>query len=311
MEIKQEIKSFVKNGNIHIKLILANVGVFIFVKLVYLFLFLFNIQTFTSADFIEFLAVPASLKQLLFRAWTPITYMFLHEGFWHLAGNMLWLFFLGNVFLLFIDKKKFFATYILGGLSGAALYILAYNIFPVFNESKYFAVALGASASVTAIVIAISTYQPNFTIRPFGIFNLKLKWLALFFILYDLLSISGDNPGGHIAHLGGALFGIYFSSRLSKGKDITRGFNRMIDNIVSFFSGRKIPKMKVEYSKTKKNKKTQSQNDNIPKSDYEYNKAKADEQNEIDRILDKISKFGYDALSAKEKEFLFKFSNKK
>lgn len=308
MELNKEIKRFFSSSNINIQLILVNIAVFVLVKIVYLFLFLFNSQTFTSADFIMYLAVPAGFKQLLFKFWTPITYMFLHESFWHILGNMLWLFFLGNVFLLFIDKKKFFATYILGGLSGAALYILAYNIFPVFSDSKYYAIALGASASVTAIVIAISTFQPDFNIRPFGLFNLKLKWLAIFFVLYDLLSITDGNAGGHIAHIGGAIFGFYFSTQLSKGKDVTKGFNRLIDNFVTFFSGNKKPKMKEEYNKNRKKK--QNNSSDIPKSDYEYNKAKADEQNEVDRILDKISKYGYDSLSSKEKDFLFKFSKK-
>jgi membrane associated rhomboid family serine protease len=311
MEIGQEIKKFLKNSNLHIKLIIANVIVFISVNLVFLILYLLNVENFTSQDFISWLAVPAGFKQLLFRFWTPVTYMFLHEGFWHILGNMLWLYFLGTIFLFFIDQKKLFAVYILGGLSGAALYILAYNVFPVFKEVREYSVALGASASVSAIVIAISTYQPNYEIRPFGIFTLKLKWLAIIFVLVDLISIPKGNAGGHIAHLGGALYGFYFAMQLSKGRDVTKSFNKVIDICVSLFSGNKNPKMKVEYNSKKENFKYETTSSNIPKSDSEYNKTKSDEQNEIDRILDKISKFGYDSLSSKEKEFLFKFSNKK
>jgi len=273
-------------------------------------LYLFKIESFTSTDFITWLAVPADLNSLLFKLWTPVTYMFLHEDFWHIIGNMLWLFFLGRIFLLFIDQKKLFGVYIIGGLSGAVLYILAYNVFPAFSEAKYAAVALGASASVTAIVFAISSYKPNYEIRPFGLFTMKIKWLIVLFILQDLIGIPKGNAGGHIAHLGGAAFGYFFALQLSKGKDITKGFNNFIDKVVTLFSGNRKSNMKIAYSRKKDFFSTENTTTQKPKSDMEFNKTKSDEQNEIDRILDKISKSGYDSLSSKEKDFLFKFSKK-
>jgi len=311
MEIGYQFKKFYSSSNLHIKLIIVNTAVFILVNLVALILYLLNVESFTSEQFISWLAVPASPKTLLFRFWTPLTYMFLHEGFWHILGNMLWLYFMGMIFLFFIDQKKLFAVYILGGLCGAALYFIAYNIFPVFKEVRDYSIALGASASVSAIVIAISVFKPDYEIRPFGVFTLKLKWLAVIFVISDLISIPNGNAGGHIAHLGGALFGFIFAYQLNKGKDITKGFNSFIDSVVSFFSGSKKAKMTVTYNRKNEQFNNTSTSSNVPKSDMDFNKAKSDEQSEVDRILDKISKYGYDSLSQKDKDFLFRFSNKK
>jgi len=304
----EAIKNFVGKNDMHVKLISANVAVFLFVKIVQVFLYLFNIESFDIDNFLNYLAVPATFTKLLYRFWTPITYMFLHQEFWHILGNMLWLFFLGKIFLMFIDRKKMFGVYILGGLSGAILYILAFNIFPVFDEVKYYSMALGASASVTAIVIAICAFQPNYIILPFNLFQLKIKWLIPIFVLTDIVSIPNGNAGGHIAHLGGAIFGFLFAINLVNGKDITRFFNKFIDNIIPFFNRNKKPVMKVTY-----NVKKQTINPDIytkPKSDLEYNRAKVNEQTEMDRILDKISKSGYESLTQTEKDFLNKFSDK-
>lgn len=304
MDIISEIKKIFKK-DILAQLIIINLAVYVAIKIISVFLFLFASGFSIDSFMVEWFAVPSGLKKLLFRFWTPVTYNFLHVDFWHILGNMLWLFFLGRVFLMFIDQKKFFANYILGGLSGAALYILAFNIFPVFSDAAANSIpALGASASVTAIVIGIAVYKPDYSINFFGILPIKLKWIAVFFIIYDLISIPGNNAGGHIAHLGGAGFGLFFALQLKKGQDITKGFNKFMDNVVSFFKSE--PKMKVTY---KKENFKQRKNE-VPKSDLEYNKAKSDKQAEVDRILDKISKHGYDSLSKKEKEFLFRISGK-
>jgi len=237
--------------------------------------------------------------------------MFLHFEFWHILGNMLWLLFLGKIFLMFIDPKKMFAVYILGGLSGALFFVAAYNFFPALIFYKDNAVALGASAAVTAIVISICVYQPNFEIKPFGVFQLKIKWLIPFLIITDLISIPNGNAGGHIAHLGGAVFGIIFAISLSKGRDITRWFNKIIDNILPYFNRNRKPVMKVTYNTTKQNININADFVSKPKSDLTHNRAIENEQTEMDRILDKISATGYDSLTKEEKDFLAKFSDKK
>ncbi len=278
-----------KKINIVVKLIIINVAIYLLVNLIGL------AGEENLSKFIEWFAVPSNLKSLLFRPWTLFTYMFLHEDFMHILGNMLWLYFLGTLFITFIEPKRIIAVYLLGGLSGAALYIIAYNIAPLFFLEKVNGLNMGASAAISAIVIAISVYKSDFIIRPFGMFSISLKWLAIIFIALDILQLWGDNTGGHIAHLGGAIYGFWFGYKLTNKEETT---DWLLDIFNSFTKKRK-PRMKVK------------RNLDIPRSDYDYNKEKANVQEEMDRILDKISLSGYNSLTKKEKDFLFQFSEKK
>ncbi len=294
MDIIQEIKQSFRKGSTLTRLIYINLAVFVVINIIKVVFFLFN----READFISVLvhnlAVPAEMNSLLRKPWTVFTYMFLHLGFLHILFNILWLYWFGRIFLEYFDGKKLLSTYILGGLTGAALYMLAFNAFPVFEVALPGSVALGASASVLAIVIAISVYVPNYTIYLLFLGPVKLKYIALFTIILDIISIAGTNAGGHIAHLGGALFGWFYISRYRKGKDIAKGFNSAMDSIFSWFKPRK--KMQVTYKRTA--------------DDYEYNKSRAENQEVIDRILEKISKSGYDSLTKEEKEILFRQSRR-
>jgi membrane associated rhomboid family serine protease len=230
------------------------------------------------------------------RPWTLVSYMFLHVDFLHILFNLLWLYWFGTVFVQELGLKKLLSTYILGGLAGGLLYVASYNVFPVFESVRSEAIALGASASVMAIVVASATYRPERRMHLIFIGPVKIVYIALvMFILTSMVDFS-VNTGGKIAHIGGALMGFLFAFYYRQGKDISRGFDRMMDRIASWFK-QGPRKMKVTYKK--------------PADDLEYNKQKAEEQKEIDQILDKISKAGYDSLTAREKEMLFKMSDKK
>ena len=290
------IRDRYKTGTALIKFIFINVAVFILVHLIGLLIFFFTGVS-GSSMVAYWLALPADFGQLILKPWSIITYMFLHEGFLHIAFNMLILYFGGQIFLQFLDAKKLIGTYILGGISGGLLFILTFNIFPVFNEIVSGALALGASASVMAVLIAIAAYVPNYSIRLMLLGNVKLKYIALFYVIMDIISIPQGNAGGHIAHLGGAFFGLYFVYRLRNGKDITIGVNRLLNYIAHLFSSKR--KMKVVYK-----------NPGKTKSDVAYNAQKAANQQKIDAILDKISKSGYDSLSKEEKAILFDASKK-
>jgi membrane associated rhomboid family serine protease len=303
--ISDEIKDSFRHGTSVVKLIYINLIVFIVLKLIYVFFFLFspaldNIQgksLFFQQNILTYLMLPASLESLLLKPWTVISYMFLHFDFFHILVNLLWLFWFGRIFMKYLTEKQIYSTYLLGGISGAFLFILAYNIFPGLKADLPVAEALGASASVTGIVMAVSFYAPNFTVYLPFIGPVKIKYIAIVYIVLDVLQIASSNAGGHIAHLGGALYGYIFAVQLKNGKDISRGFARIVDSVAVLFN--KKPKMKVSY-------KSQAKKMN----DLEYNKTKADFQKEIDRILDKIAKSGYDSLTKKEKETLFKMGNK-
>lgn len=295
MNIAEEIKQSFKKGSTLTKLIYINLGVFLIVNIILLIFFLMNRSAIISNPVVPWLAVPADLNELIRKPWTIITYMFLHESFLHILFNVLVLYWFGKIFLQFLDEKKLVGIYFLGGIFGALLYIIAFNIFPVFDSSLSKSITLGASASVVAIVVAISIYTPNYTLNLMFIGPVKLKYIALVLILLDITTIAYSNAGGHIAHLGGALFGWLYISQYKKGKDISKGLNNFLYGIFTWKKSSK-PKMKVKYSK--------------PKTDMDYMAEKAKKQAVIDKILEKISKSGYDSLSKEEKATLFKESNK-
>lgn len=296
------------------KLIATNVIVFIFIQIAILGGFLSQSSVNIESLVCDYLAVPTSFNRLASLFYTPFTYMFLHTSFWHIFGNMLWLYFLGKVFLNVFDGRRLLAVYILGGITGAAFFIAAYNIFPVFAPVLEASYALGASAAVSAVVIAVCVYRPNEQLWFFGLLPLSLKWLGIIYVAIDILSIAGTNPGGHISHLGGAAFGAAFALALRNGTDITRWLCSMIDSIVSWFgigsnsNTAKKPKMKVSYRKN--DTYTPYEEATTTTSDQDFNRRKNDEQEKIDRILEKISKSGYNNLSKEEKDFLFKMSRK-
>jgi membrane associated rhomboid family serine protease len=237
------------------------------------------------ADFSdEYLRLPSYLPKLLTHFWTPITYMFMHANIWHILFNMLWFYWFGQIFEEYLGKKRTLGLYFMGGLAGAFIFVFSYNVFPFFihNDLVRGSSLIGASASVMAIMVATATLLPDYTFNLILIGPVKLKWLVLFFIVLDFLGITGLNAGGELSHLGGALIGFLYIKQLQKGND-------WIGNIVKLFQPK--PKMKVVSS-------------NPSRKSYDLPR-----QEEIDLILDKISRSGYDSLSKQEKEILFRASN--
>lgn len=244
----------------------------------------------------EWFATPSNLEELIFKPWTVITYMFLHLDFMHIFSNMLWLYFLGQLFVQLLGERKLYTLYIVGGIGGALLYIISFNLFPVFENVVSISRALGASASVMSIVVGVATWAPNFSIRLLFFGEVKLKYIAMIAFIVDLAGISNSNSGGHIAHIGGAIVGYLFATYWKKNIDITAWAGTTSDAIVSMANFKRRSKLKVKYKN--------------PKNDDNYNSNKKANQAQIDAILDKISRSGYDSLSKSEKDFLFRNSNK-
>lgn len=290
-----DIKNQYKNGSALIKLIFINVIVFLSINVIGLLLYFFNIEN-GIQQIVYWLSLPSDFTKLIYRPWTLLSYMFLHEEIFHLLFNMLVLYFGGQIFLQFLNNKKLVSTYLLGGLSGGVLYIVLFNVLPVFSQLSKLSFALGASASVMAVLIASATYVPNFVVRLIFLGNVKLKYIALVYVVLDMVSIPKGNSGGHIAHLGGALFGFIYITQLQKGRDLTVGFNRSLDSLKGLFSFKR--KMKVVYKSPKS------------RDDHQFNEQKKANQQKIDVILDKISKSGYDSLTGEEKSILFDASKK-
>ena len=293
MDIFEDIKRTFKEGSILTLLIYINVGVFLAVSIIGVVFYLGGKTNILP----DLFSVPSNFSEILKKPWTPFTYMFLHTGFIHLLFNILGLYWFGKLFLYRLDGDKLLSVYLLGGISGALFYVLAYNLFPVFQSVN--GLLLGASASVFAILVAIAFYDPNSEINLSFIGTFKLKYIALFYVLLSVIGISTSNPGGNIAHLGGAFWGWFYILELGKGKDMGSGFVNLLDKIASALKNLFKPKsnMKVTFKQT-------------PRDDHEYNKIKHAEQEEINRILEKVGKSGYDSLTKSEKELLFRQGKK-
>lgn len=288
INIFDRIKNFFLQKNALSRLMLINIVIWLICLFISVFTWLFNVSDISFVT--KLFAVPADISSLTDKPWSIFTYMFLQEEFWHLFFNMLMLYYGGQIFLQYFTQKQLLLTYIFGGLFGALFFIMSFNIFPVFENMRDSAVALGASASVLSILIAAATYQPEYKLNLFLLGEVKMKWIAIIFVIIDLLSIPKGNSGGHIAHLGGALWGFLYAFMLRKDFDIYMIFKRQ-------------PRIKLKSRNT-------DNHHQRPKTDEQYNAERAQEQQEIDKILDKIAKNGYSSLSEKEKEYLFKQSKK-
>ncbi len=281
------------------KLILINVLVFVAFILLGLISFLFRLPGSFLHTLNSWLILPSDVHEFIFKPWTIITYAFMHEGFWHILWNMVVLYFAGHIFLQYFSPKRMLNYYFLGAIVGGALFILSYNVFPAFSQGK--PPLLGASAAIMAVLIGVATYAPNLKIRLFLLGNIKLWWIAAFFVGQDLIMIPFHNSGGHIAHIGGAALGFIYTRQLSKGTDIGAWFERLMNGVVGLFSSKpENPFKKVYKNKTKPGGKRGAYQTN-----HRRQESETDKQKKIDAILDKIGKNGYDSLSKEEKEFLF------
>ncbi|SHI98551.1 Membrane associated serine protease, rhomboid family [Mesonia phycicola] len=273
------------------KLIAVNVLVFIVIFLLKAIAFLFNFPDVITT----WLVFPKEIGEFIYKPWTLITYAFMHSGIWHILSNMLILYFAGRMFLTFFSPKRLLNYYFLGAIAGALLYMLSYNIFPAFTNAGN-SYLLGASAAVMAVLLGVTTQAPNMQVRLMIIGNIKLWWIAAFFVISDIVQMPFNNPGGHLAHIGGALLGFLYTSQLQKGTDIGSWFEKLVDSLVSLFSKKEKTPFKKVY-KNRSNTATQKTTSSFSNS--------AEKQKQIDSILDKISKSGYESLSKAEKDFLF------
>ena len=258
------------------KLIYINVFSFLVLNI---FSVIFSLLLIDISSIKELLMLPSSTEEVIKKPWSLISYMFIHDNFIHLLFNLIWLHFGGKLFLQYLNQKQLLYTYILGGLFGGILFIIAFNNLPALIPYSENAKALGASASVLAIFFAIATYIPNFQVSIPFIGFIKLKHIALIYIILDFLNIPNGNAGGHIAHLGGAIFGFFYVKQFTQ-KSAKNKQNQFLSYLKNIFNFQKC-----------KNKKSYK-------------------MKEIDLILEKISKSGYNSLTKIEKELLFKSSKK-
>ncbi len=310
-------RQFSPSGKMINQIIVVNVALFFALGVIHVILKLGGLDTENLMR--DVLSVPSDLSKLLVRPWTLLSYGITHypfdsSGFWHILFNMLWLFWFGRILEEYLGKRKILPIFIWGVLAGAVFYLLAYNLLPMFSETKNIAQLNGASAGVMAIAWATVALLPEHRLHLLFIGPVKILYIALFMTLLHIIGLTGTNAGGNFAHLGGALMGFLFIHLYQKGTDLSVGVNNFLDWSAELFSRKK--KMKVVYSQKRKPKRkkekarvrTQPKSKRSKSGKLENSEA---EQAKIDAILDKISQSGYESLSEEEKAFLFNMSKKK
>ena len=256
--------------NIAERIILVNIILFVLPLVVFIFFYLFKIPELNLYYYFELLP---NIGDLLFRPWSLITYGFIHASFGHLFWNMILFYFFSTLFLNLFKEEDLVTLFCLGIIVGGLLFVFSYSFFPVFSEIN--SSLIGSSAGVISVVIFMCTYSPNSSIRIF-FFNVKLIYVGIALVIFDLAQLPISNSGGHIAHLGGALIGFFAGSKMKNG-----------ENIFNYFK------------KTISHKKFTSQKQKVNNESFKKNN-----QQKIDRILDKINESGYDSLTNEEKRAL-------
>lgn len=288
--LNQDLKDKLKRLTTFEKIIAINVVIYI------LGWFVFKFQNIDRRESLSWLSLPSDFWDFLSKPWTIITYGFAHVEIWHLFFNMLVLYFIGRSFSNLFNVKLSLNVYILGILSGALAYLLVYNVFP--NGLLKSSIGLvGASAGVRAALIFLCTYMPKYEVRLIS-WNVKLMYIGIVLVVLDIPGLFSQNAGGSVAHFGGYFLGFIYAYQLKKGVDIGKGFESFMDSISGWFK----PKSTL---KTVHRRKKKTFAGHTKKEFDEFNNQK-----QIDIILDKISKSGYETLTPEEKEFLFRSGKK-
>ncbi len=306
--IWNDIKREYRQGNMVVRLVFINIGVFVLVNLVKIIM-----RTATGFgdlpyfdDFLHLFCVSSNLWHDIIHPWAIFSSIFLHEGVWHILWNMLFLYWFGRIIADLIGNHHILPMYLLGGLAGNVVFIITANLLGYGGDVGSF--ALGASGAVMAIVVGSAALAPDYPMQLLLIGSVKLKYIAVVLVFLDMIGIANQaNTGGHFAHLGGALFGWYYISQLQQGRNFALPVNRLLSSIASFFAS--IPNWlsgKAKRPQVVFRNKSARRGRGHGVSDVEG----PSHQEQLDAILDKIKMKGYESLTPEEKEFLFRASKK-
>lgn len=279
--LAQDIRAKLKRLHVLEKIIVLNTLIFV----------LGIVLSLLGINLLDWFSLPYLLSEFLGRPWSLITYGFLHHSFGHLFFNMLVLYFLaqtfGNLFAPRLSLKIYLLGVVFGGLAFFLTSILVPDILRINGP------LVGASAGVRACILFLCVYWPD---KLVGFFTLrfKLKYLGIVMIALDLPGLFSLNSGGTVAHIGGYISGYLYAKQLQNGKD----FGAFLDTIFDYFKSTKV--LRTAY----KNKSSKI----AGKQKSEFNSFT--HQKQIDLILDKISKSGYESLTQAEKDFLFRAGKK-
>jgi membrane associated rhomboid family serine protease len=276
-----DIKNIIQQpGNGLMKIIVANGAIFIALMIARVGLLIAGESGLFDAFFAQ-VSLPSSLDLIIQRPWSLITYFFLHIEIFHLIFNMMFLYWFGTIIQDFIGNKRLVQLFFYGGLAGAAAFILAMNTVSFFI-AKGPNFLNGASAGVFAVVVAAATIRPNYQVHLLLLGQVRIKYIAAFYVLWSFIETTGSNAGGNIAHLGGAILGFIFAKNFLAASKPQAIFEIKIKEFAQVVN---------QQFQTRKEPET------VP-------------EDELNAILDKISQSGYDSLSDYEQKRLFKASQK-
>ena len=300
MAIIDDIKFAYRRGSMLMRFIFINIAVCVILHLATLVAWMI---TGDQAAVLQWVELPSDLSLLIRRPWTLVTYMFSHYALLHILFNMLWLYWLGRIFMEYFSPKQLTGVYLLGGWGGALLFLLAYNLMPSLAGNSVF--LIGASASVLAVIVATAVYAPDYKIGLLFLGEVAIKWVAIVTVAIYLIGMETGNIGGNIAHIGGALVGAWFALRIKRGRDITRPLNAVLDAVVGIFNGRSF-----SWSAARRGNKARPQQATTQQRQQPSRFDTVSEE-ELDRVLKKIKDAGYDALTDAERDMLFKASRRR
>jgi membrane associated rhomboid family serine protease len=294
MTVLEDIKLQLRSGDVIIRLIAINIALFVVPAVAGSLLILLGI----NYDFLAFARLSSDAADLLWKPWSLVSYAFFHGGFFHLLFNVLMLHFAGRLFLTFFTQKQLLGLYLVGGIFSGLIFLSAYALFPPSDRIPISLV--GASGSIMAILLATTVYAPMMSLRLFLFGQVKLWYITVIILIIDIIQLPLSNTGGHLAHLGGALFGYMFIKSINNGHDLVSWLPNSLDNIVGFFE--KKPRRSIRTVHKDSNRSKEKKTSRIIIKDRK--------QQQIDDILDKIGRSGYDSLSKEEKDFLFRAGEK-
>lgn len=303
MAIIDVIKRSYNQGSMLMRLILINVAAFVLLHLVVIGGMLIGAD---GNGLLAWLELPSDWHLIVRRPWTVLTFMFVHYGLLHILFNMLWLYWLGRIFMEFFSPKQLAGLYLLGGWCGGVLFLLVHNLVPTLSADVFF--LYGSSASILAIVVAAAVYVPDYKIGLLLIGEVSIKWVAIVTVVLFIVGMEQGNVGANLAHLGGALMGVWFALRIKRGRDITRPLNAVIDFIVGLFNGRSFKNLgRFKRRQAAASGAQTGAGRQAPSRSMGRTTGGVSEE-ELDAILKKIKVSGYDALTDEERDKLFKVS---
>lgn len=294
---------FNKPNNTLVQLILVNTVVYLAIITVYVVSHLANAPT-AYQTVIDNLAIPWSINEFIRRPWTLITHFFTHYEIFHILFNMLFLYWFGRLIDEYLGNRRLVGLYMMGGIAGGLFYMAMFNLVPYFQAQGVTPPMVGASAAALSVAVGAATLLPNYTFHLLFFGPVRIKYIVFFFIVLSFAQSVGPNAGGNLAHLGGALMGFFYVKLLQNGTDLGRPIYWLADSWNSLLKPK--PAVKVSY-RQRSNASTQAASYVSAPGPASIS---APDQDEVDTILDKISRSGYESLTREEKQKLFRASQR-